>query len=207
MATRDAPSRVMSLLSAGAHGPLEVTAAASGQPSPAGVRDAETVRAIGRGEERALGALYERHATLAYSVAIRICGDAADAEDVVADAFLRVWRSARSYDPARGSVEGWLSRIVRNAALDEVGRRRSDTVQVSEADGVTEPVADLALRLDVAAALTALGSRERQVLELAYFEGLTQPRIAKRLGLPLGTVKTLTRRGLAGLRPLLDQQR
>lgn len=158
---------------------------------------------LGRGERDALAEVYDRYATLVYSIALRICGDAMTAEDASAATFLRIWRSARSYDPARGRVEVWVAAIARNAALDEIRRRRVD-VPVGPAEVIEAAAPDAALRLDVARALASLGERERRVLELAYFAGSTQREIAARMGIPLGTVKTLTRRAIAALRPLLE---
>lgn len=162
--------------------------------------DAALMSEVAAGDEQALARLYDRYAPLAYSIALRICGDAASAEEVVADAFLRLWQSARRFR-AGSEVGPWLSAIVRNRALDEL-RRAGRAQQRTSGDGEPGPdeAADVPLRLDIAAALGTLNARQRRVLELAYFDGLTQREIAERTGMPIGTVKSLTWRALETLR-------
>lgn len=161
--------------------------------------DAALMSEVAAGDEQALARLYDRYAPLAYSIALRICGDAASAEEVVTDAFLRLWQSARRFR-AGSEVGPWLSAIVRNRALDEL--RRAGRMVERTTDGEPEPdePVDVPLRLDIAAALGALKARQRQVLQLAYFDGLTQREIAERTGMPIGTVKSLTWRALETLR-------
>jgi RNA polymerase sigma-70 factor (ECF subfamily) len=175
-------------------------------------------------DDRALAELYDRYGGLAYSLAIAIVPDAADAEEVVADAFAQVWRTASSYDETRGNLLGWITTIVRSRALDLLRsqRRRARALEhaVVAADESTSPglssgpeSADREVERSEAAALVrtslaALPVTQRTVLELAYFGGLSQSEIAERLSEPLGTVKTRMRAGLEklrqALRPLLE---
>jgi RNA polymerase sigma-70 factor (ECF subfamily) len=167
---------------------------------------------VAGGDPAALAELYDRYADLLYSLALRIVGSSSDAEEVLQDAWLQAWRSARSYDPARGAVGAWLVTITRTRALDRlrsVGSRRRGEAAAS-VDAVAEPPAPAldpatgyarrALRTSVATAITALAPQQRQVVELAYFEGLSQSEIASRLGAPLGTIKSWTRQALLKLR-------
>ncbi|MFN8581776.1 MAG: sigma-70 family RNA polymerase sigma factor [Gemmatimonadaceae bacterium] len=171
------------------------------------------------GDERALGELYDRYGGTAYSLACAIVPDNADAEEVVAEAFAQIWRSAASFDPARGNVIAWLTMIVRSRALDLVRsqRRRAraldDAVAFSdetEAPGMStgSEQADRGVELSeaqvlVRRSLAELPLPQRKVLELAYFAGLSQSEIAEHLNEPLGTVKTRMRAGMEKLRQQL----
>ena len=186
--------------------------------SDAPIADRELVWRMAAGDERALGALYDRHARTAYALALAVVGERADAEEVVADAFSQAWRSAADYDPLRGSVAGWLTTIARARALDLVRRRgrrgRAYRRAAQAADG--ELAAPVALpeppdrRIEraeagdlVRRALAALPDPQRRVIELAYFGGLSHSEIAAELAEPLGTVKTRMRAGLEKLRVAL----
>jgi RNA polymerase sigma-70 factor (ECF subfamily) len=158
----------------------------------------------------AFEALYRRMATRAYSVAYRICRSPQVAEDVTQQSFLEAWRRADRFDPQRGSIETWIFMIVRHRSLDAVRRigaheRRWDYGIDCDAVPATgaEPV-DRAIDADRTAAirrlLTALPETQRQVIELAYFDGLSQTEIATRLALPVGTVKGRMRLALHKLR-------
>jgi RNA polymerase sigma-70 factor (ECF subfamily) len=166
------------------------------------------------GELDALEGLYERYRTMAYSIALRITGEPAAAEDVVQEAFLGAWRNAARYAETRGSVKTWLLSIVHHRAIDAIRRRRppaelpeTDTApRVPDALTLPDVWGDVSVGLDrdaVTAALTAISGAQREALELAYYGGLTQVEIAERLGLPLGTVKSRMRLGLMGLRRIL----
>jgi RNA polymerase sigma-70 factor, ECF subfamily len=148
---------------------------------------------------------------LAYGVALRVLRDSALAEDAVQDAFLTVWRRAASYDPARGEAAAWIVMLVHRRAVDIVRRQQrfnSLPVELEAAgrpplsEGVDEQVA---LRSVVHAALRSLSGAEREVIELAYWCGLTQSQIAAALGIPLGTVKSRTVNALAKLRDALGE--
>ena len=161
------------------------------------------------GELDALEELYDRYRAMAYSIALRITGEPAAAEDVVQDAFLGVWRHADRYAEARGSVKTWLLSIVHHRSVDAV-RRRRPTSELPDADMappdqlvLPDVWAEVAGRMDAEAVRGALGELsdvQREALELAYFGGLTQTEIAERTSTPLGTVKSRMRLGLLTLR-------
>lgn len=170
---------------------------------------------VQRGDEQALAELYDRYSPLLYSVALRILRRPADAEDAVQDAWLQVWRLAASYDPARGALAAWLLTVVRTRALDRLRglTTRGRAEARVEPEGHVAPIEDPAKRAGerqmggrVREALAQLSDSQRQVLEIAYFEGLPQSEIAARVGAPLGTVKSWTRQGLQKLRELLPQE-
>ena len=175
-------------------------------------RDRRCLVRVAARDASALAELYDRYSDLLYSLAARIVGAGADAEEVLQDTWMQAWRNAATYDPTRGAVGAWLVTIARSRALDRVrsmgARRRAETAAAVEAASEPPPSApDPAtgharrmLRKDVAAAVTALAPQQRQVLELAYFEGLSQTEIADRLETPLGTVKSWTRQALMRLR-------
>ncbi len=155
------------------------------------------------GDQEALSELYDRYAGLVNSVALRILRDTADAEDVVQAVFLQAWRQADRYDAGRGSAEAWLTTLARTRALDSlrrrVSRREAPRAFASGSTGMPVTVAQVVVH----EALGGLPPHQRQTLELAYYEGLTQAEIAQRLGQPLGTVKTRTRMALRHLRQAL----
>jgi RNA polymerase sigma-70 factor (ECF subfamily) len=181
--------------------------------------DADLLRRLALGDERALGELYDRHSATAYSLARAIVRDAADAEEVVAEAFAQMWRTAASFDAGRGSVAAWVTTIVRTRALDLIRaqRRRArvldDAALTADDDaiagapsGADTPDRDVE-RAEAAAlvrrSLADLPAPQRRVLELAYFGGMSQSEIAELLKEPLGTVKTRMRAGLEKLRNAL----
>jgi RNA polymerase sigma-70 factor (ECF subfamily) len=175
--------------------------------------DAEALALVLAGELSALETLYDRYKTLAFSLALRITGDGSLAEDVVQEAFLGAWRNAGRYAAGRGNVRTWLLSIVHHRAIDAV-RRRRPAVELPEGDEAPPPTltlpdvwAEVAGRLDreaIASAMARLSQVQREVLELAYYGGLTQQEIAERTGAPLGTVKSRARLGLLALRETLS---
>ena len=194
--------------------------------------DAGLVRAVASGSEDALVQLYDRYAGAVYATARRLTTDRGLAEDVVQETFLALWNRAEQYDPAMGSLPAWLLTIARNRTIDRlraIGRRPptmpvSDLALADEGEGATlerlvvggavvgagVPVMSPALileeterRTSLAAALAELPDVERTVLVLAYREELSQSEIAERLGWPIGTVKTRTRRALLRMRNAL----
>lgn len=177
-------------------------------------RDRACVERLRAGDTRALEELYDRHNDLLYSLVMRIVGRAAEAEDVIQETWLQVWRSAGAYDPARGAVGAWLVMTARSRAIDrarsEGSRRRAETAAAAEPPATPEdPSAATAqgqLSERVMAALGTLVPQHRQVLELAYFGGLSQSEVASRLGAPLGTVKSWTRQALLRLSDLVPQE-
>jgi RNA polymerase sigma-70 factor, ECF subfamily len=161
------------------------------------------LRRLAAGETAALGEFYDAFAGLVNGLALRILRDAADAEDVVQEVFLQVWRQAARFDPTRGSVEAWLCIIARTRALDRLRRRtarREDPEDEAPSFSATPKSAEA---LAVRKALDGLTPDQRKALELAYFEGLTQSEIAERLGEPLGTIKTRIRTAMIRLRDVL----
>jgi len=175
-------------------------------------RDDRCIERMAAGDSSALAELYDRYSDLLYSLARRIVGGAGDAEEALQDTWMQAWRTASSYDSSRGAVAAWLVTIVRSRALDRVrslgSRRRAETAAAEEAateppPPVPDPATGYARRMlgkDVAAAMTALAPQQREVVELAYFEGLSQTEIAERMRAPLGTVKSWTRQALLKLR-------
>ncbi len=158
--------------------------------------------------------LYDRYTPLLYPVALRILRSPAEAEDSLQDAWLQVWRRAGSFDPARGTVIAWLLTVARSRALDRyrsmMSRGRAESrVDAEPLATPPDPVGSAAhaqLSARVRAALAQLTPQQRQVIEIAYFQGLSQTEIAEHLNAPLGTVKSWTRQGLMKLRELLPQE-
>ncbi len=162
------------------------------------------------GEPAAFEVIFDRHGGAAFSLAYRMCGRRAMAEDVVQEAFLSLWRSGARHDPGRGSVRSWVLSIVRNRAVDAFRRGEYKESRDVRDDGIAERLAspertdrEVERRddaLQVRAALGELPGEQRQVIELAYFGGFTHSEIAGMLDLPAGTVKGRMRLGLAKMR-------
>ncbi len=176
--------------------------------------DEQLLLQIRDGAEEGLSLAYRRHGPRAYAVALRILGDPVAAEDVTQDAFLRLWSTSDRLDASRGTLGGWLTTVTRNRAIDKLRsvRTRGETGTELHTDTLVGPEPtplDAALTADsrqrVVTALESLPPGEREVLELSYFEGLTQLAIAERTGAPLGTVKGRTRNGLRRLRGALRE--
>jgi RNA polymerase sigma-70 factor (ECF subfamily) len=176
-------------------------------------QDAALVRRVAAGDRPALAELYDRYAALLHAVGRRIVGEGREAEDLVHDVFLEIWRSAGDYDGARGTVRAWMLMRVRSRALD---RRKSPrlarTVTLVGELGLEEPTPaeDPTLGTDrqrVRRALADLPPEQRTVLELGYFEGLSSTEIAARVAAPVGTVKSRVAAALAKLRAGLEPRR
>lgn len=173
--------------------------------------DAQLMWRLRAQDEAALGVLYDRHAAVAFGLALRLVRDRASAEEVVQDAFVSLWRRASAYAPDRASVRTWLLTMVRSRAIDRLRRVTAkelasglgqELVSVSD----TWRLASEALRGEaVRGALADLPPEQRQILEWAYFGGLSQSEIAERTGLPVGTVKSRTRLALERLRRMLAE--
>jgi RNA polymerase sigma-70 factor, ECF subfamily len=164
------------------------------------------------GDREAFQRFYDRYASLVFTFALRLLSSRSDAEDLLQEVFLQVWRQAQSYSPERGSPEAWLITMTRSRGIDKLRstRRREMSPlppdQPSRLEGgipPASPTAALEAKLMVQDVLTKLPEAQRIVLELAYFDGLTQSEIAARLREPLGTVKTRMRAGLERLRGFL----
>lgn len=172
--------------------------------------EAQLMRQVAAGEIGGLETLYDRYHAVAYALALRITTETGLAEDVVQDSFLGLWRNAGRYAEDKGSVKGWLLAIVRHRAIDSTRRRRNGVTLGDETEGLV-PAAltlpdiwpEVAGRLDaqqIRIALAKLPEAQREAIELAYYDGLTQREIATRTGAPLGTVKSRMRLGLVSLR-------
>jgi RNA polymerase sigma-70 factor (ECF subfamily) len=161
---------------------------------------------LAQGDARALADFYDAHSGLAYGLALRVLRDRSDAEDVVQEAFVQVWRQADRYDPTRGTPQAWLCAIVRTRALDRLRRRVARREQEEAPESATSADApDREGALAVRKALQNLNADQRRALELAYYEGLTQTEIAARLNEPLGTIKTRIRTAMIRLRQELQR--
>lgn len=161
--------------------------------------------------EAALSALYDRYSRTVYGVGLKILGNRSLAEELVQDVFLKVWRSAGTFDPSRGSFSTWLYRVTRSAAIDLYRKRASRVRQVPDGGrhiaaardssaGPQEIVDESWLSWRVSRALEVLDAPHREVIELAYFGGLSQREVSERTGVPLGTVKTRTASAFRRLR-------
>jgi RNA polymerase sigma-70 factor, ECF subfamily len=172
--------------------------------------DEDLMALVQDGEPRAFEVIFDRHSGPAFSLAYRMCGRRAMAEDVVQEAFLSLWRTGARYDRRRGSVRNWILGVVHNRAIDAfrrgVVRESRNVSDEGIADRLTSPEqtdVEVARRDDahqVRGALDELPSEQRQVIELAYFGGFTHAQIAEMLALPAGTVKGRMRLGLTKMR-------
>jgi RNA polymerase sigma-70 factor (ECF subfamily) len=161
------------------------------------------IRRLTTGDHKALGEFYDLYAGLVNGLALRILHDRTEAEDVVQEVFVQVWRQATRFDPRRGSPEAWVCTIARSRALDRLRRRtaRREDAHTAPPGAVALPRSDEALA--VRKALEGLSPDQRRALELAYYEGLTQSEISERLREPLGTIKTRIRTAMIRLREVL----
>jgi len=173
--------------------------------------DEELMPLVGRKDPEAFEVLYDRHGGAAYSLAYRIVGDRAAAEEVTQEAFISVWRSGARFDAARGSVRSWLLSVVRNRAIDFLRSKAGkapkldfDDESVLEQRPAAERTEDEALRRETAGevrgAISNLPGEQAKVIELAYFGGFSHSEIAQILQLPMGTVKGRMRLGLEKIR-------
>jgi RNA polymerase sigma-70 factor (ECF subfamily) len=178
--------------------------------------DLELVRRVADRRPEALAELYDRHAPLLLALARRILGNASDAEEVVQEALLQVWSQAGRYDSRRSSVTTWLVLLTRSRAIDLLRSRRVRE-QAVVASGQEAPPANTSpegpravltgeRQARVQAALAGLPAEQREVLELAFYAGLSQSEIAERTGIPLGTVKTRTLLAMRKLRQALRDE-
>jgi len=188
------------------------------QERPREMRDAELQALVAVGDQAAFEELYRRYAAPAYGLALRVLASEPLAQDVVHDAFLALWRAPEAFDPARGSFRSFFLSLVHHRSVDTVRReerlrrrtQRMNLQAVQDEQDVADRVAEDAWLVDlrgrVLKALESLSDEQREVVELAYFEGMTQARIAERTGVPLGTVKTRTLAALRRLRRALEEE-
>ena len=185
-------------------------------PESAKESDVELLHAIARGDEGALARLYDAYRVILFGLLVRILNSREEAEDILQEVFVQVWRRAKDFDDKRGRPFTWLVTLARSRAIDRLrllaARQRLATGAAREQEQI-EDVSDAltdAVRAEqqavVRRALAELPPEQRQTLVLAYFDGLTQSEIASQLNAPLGTVKTRMRSGMIKLRTLLGTQ-
>lgn len=178
------------------------------------VSDVELLHAVARGDEGALARLYDAYRVILFGLLVRILNSREEAEDVLQDVFIQVWRRATDFDEKRGRPFTWLVTLTRSRAIDrlrQLGARRrlSESATRDPAEAASDALSDTikaSQKEIVQRALAELPDEQRRTLVLAYFEGLTQSEIATKLGAPLGTVKTRMRSGMIKLRGLLGSQ-
>lgn len=173
---------------------------------------------VANGDTTALAQLYDRYSQAIYSLCLRIVRDRPTAEELTQEVFVRLWRSAASFEPGKGRVSTWVLRIAHNLALNEIRRRQSrpaiapdidwevESARLSDPSTEGDPAMSAWLREraeTIREAMTQLPQAQRQAIELAFFGGLSQAEIAAALGDPLGTVKSRIRTGMQRLRELL----
>ena len=180
------------------------------------IADEQLVAQIAQGDASALEQLYDRYVRQCFGLALRMLGDSALAEEVIQEIFLKLWTSPGSYSTQKGKFVSWLLSLVHHRCIDELRRRsRTDvalddetgSVLDTEPDPTPEPgdqVWVMEQQRAVREALAQIPQNQRQVLELAYYRGLSHSEIAEKLGQPLGTVKTRIRLGMQSLRSLLE---
>jgi RNA polymerase sigma-70 factor (ECF subfamily) len=189
------------------------------QPSPDALRrlaDEDLMQLVRGGEAHAFEVIYERHADAAFSLAYRMCGARAAAEDVTQEAFLALWRSVARYDRGRGSVRSWVLGIVHNRAIDSLRRSNVHARRRASDEGIEERFearertdVEVTRREDAASIRTVLDelpAEQSKVIELAYFGGFTHSEIAQMLETPVGTVKGRMRLGLEKMRSHAEVQ-
>jgi len=180
-----------------------------------GLRDEELARRLQRRDPDAMKDLYDRFGRIAYSVVLAIVRDASTAEDLVQETFMRVWNRIQAFQPGRGALGPWLLAIARNRAIDHVRSsaaridRNAFALDVREHPSLFVDMEREVVNTDhariVRAAIAKLNPNQRKVIELAYYEGLSQTEMAERMSQPLGTIKTWVRTALRILREELGQ--
>jgi RNA polymerase sigma-70 factor, ECF subfamily len=174
--------------------------------------DAELLALVAEDRDQAaFEEFFSRYARSVYSLMVRQLGDAGWADDVVQEAFISVWRSARTYRPERGEVVGWLYTIARNAGYQAARRRQAQWLgdPPDRPDPSPTPDDETAAKLEafhLHVCIERLPPREREIIELAYLKGMSQSEIATELGMPLGTVKTRNRAALVHLTEILERE-
>ncbi|HEY6365216.1 MAG TPA: sigma-70 family RNA polymerase sigma factor [Candidatus Binatia bacterium] len=173
------------------------------------------IQQVAKQDRDAFSQLYDRFSTLVFTLAMRMLKARSDAEDLLQEVFVQVWRQAQNYSAERGSPEAWIINIARSRAIDKIRSIRrmqksfvltDDPARAESPENVESSAAESETRLTMNSALANLPDPQRKVLELAYFDGLTQNEIADRLAEPLGTVKTRMRSGIKKLREILGTQ-
>jgi RNA polymerase sigma-70 factor (ECF subfamily) len=177
-----------------------------------GLRQAELIVAAAEGDQQALASLYDTTSRTVYGLLLRILADPSAAEEVLLDVYTQVWRQAGGYSRERGTPMAWITTIARSRAIDRLRRTRQEQQRTEPLDeaarcaggvSVEDEASAGEVRAVVRAALDALAPEQREVIELAYYGGMSHSEIAAARGLPLGTVKTRTRLGMMRLRDIL----
>ena len=184
------------------------------QREPAQMSDVELLHAVAGGDEAALARLYDAYRVILFGLLVRILNSREEAEDILQDVFIQVWRRAKDFDEKRGRPFTWLVTLARSRAIDRLRmlaarQRLADGAAQEQSEAVSDALSDTiktANRQTVQRALAELPEEQRNALMLAYFDGLTQSEIASKLNTPLGTVKTRMRTGMQKLRALLAPQ-
>jgi len=179
--------------------------------------DIDLLRRIAAGSDQALGTLYDRYSGLVWGLLRRMLGESGEAEEVLQEAFLQVWRDAQRYNPERATPRGWLLLIARSRALDRLRKRsaiqrREEAIAREAAGKSVAPLGSRRLehvesRQRISSALDRLPREQRRVIELSFFHGLSQTEIAAHLGAPLGTVKSRALLGMKRLREMFAAER
>jgi RNA polymerase sigma-70 factor, ECF subfamily len=179
------------------------------------VTAAYLIQRVAKQDREAFSQLYDRCSSLVFSLIMRMVKVRSDAEDLLQEVFVQVWRQAANYSPERGSPEAWIINIARSRAIDKIRSIRrmeknfvltDDPARAESSENLESSAAESETRVAMSSALANLPDAQRKVLELAYFDGLTQTEIAERLAEPLGTVKTRIRAGLQRLREIVGTQ-
>lgn len=185
---------------------------AASPPGRAGTNSHESdellLNRVAEKDQKAMTSLFDRYGGLVYSVGLRVLRDTKGAEDLLQDVFFQLWRNPKAFLPSRGSLGAWLLVVTRNRAIDVLRRRRPmdsvDDYPISSSENIASKVEQGAMMQKVRTVLTSLPQEQRNAVELAYFEGLSQTEISERTGDPLGTVKTRIRLALISLRKALQ---
>jgi RNA polymerase sigma-70 factor (ECF subfamily) len=181
----------------------------SGAPA---LEQALLIRSIAGGDQQALSALYDSTSRLLYGLVLGILNDTGAAEEVLLDVYTQVWRQAERYHEARGTPLAWLTTIARSRAIDRLRAGRTEqqrtapldlSIQTANTENLEEALAVREVQARVRRALGTLPAEQREVIELAYYSGMSHSEIASRLSLPLGTVKTRVRSAMMRLREVL----
>jgi RNA polymerase sigma-70 factor, ECF subfamily len=177
--------------------------------------DVDLISSLRQGNQHALSILYDRYGSLVYTLALKLLDRRDEAEDLTQDVFLSFWKQEK-FDPTRAKLSSYLCLITRSRAIDKLRNRQSEQKSIARLQQITVPEADLPTPLDavtqseeqtiVRQSLLRLSEQQRHILELSYYQNLSQSAIATQLNLPLGTVKTHMRQGLIKLRQLLRSQ-
>jgi RNA polymerase sigma-70 factor, ECF subfamily len=182
----------------------------SSDRTPERMNDADDMGLLTRiesGDQTAMSALFDRYGTLVYSVALRVLKDASEAEDVMQEIFVQVWKNPRAFESGKGSLAGWLAVVARNRSIDVIRRRRPaeplELFALPAATNLARETERDSLLGKIRGVMGSLPEEQRRPLELAFFEGLSHSEIAERTGDPLGTVKTRIRIALSTIRKVL----